>query len=779
MRRVLLILTVIFLSFSAISQSQDLKWKRILPQPCYDVWVNPQNPNTILVGGEGRRIWRSYDGGNTWDSLIVGYLGVRNRLNNIHINSVDTNVVIIGGLLFGDVRRSTNLGDSWDIVLSRTRAVALNGKALMVREDDPNTYYVGDYTTGIIFKSTDQGITWDSISTVTVDVWIKRNDEWKDTTVAVGIGCIGIRQDSSDILFCGDVDGNMFLSQDGGYTWNFVDSLLQDGVRPRYYRNGIGDQEITRIVFSDRDPRVGYAVITYLFPTNLPNGGLWKTTDGGYNWDIIGFADTSMWACATRRYLDTDEIFIGGYTEHYYPKEEDIVPGVGIVRGSTDGGLTWTNYDKQMDWVVEVPWLQEQFWGIATTSDTYQLAVGGWHSTFESFNNGYGWSQRYVELKPGILYAVDYPTDSIGYVCGENGLILKTTNRGTSWITLRENKSNDLHSIDFVNENLGFTVGDNGMILKTTNGGESWDLIDTGVFQNLRSVKFLNDNVGFVAGYKGTIFRTINGGNSWQQIKTADNTNLESIFMTSSNRGHAVGWNGMYYKLDNVSQIIANDETVQPIKVFDADSLNVVYFKDDTTGFIGGSRGLILKTTDAGNSWNQSDTRITKTIQDIVFATDSIGMAVGELLHVIHTEDIGETWVVTLNGRGPRANVWSQRYFGTPDDLKLYMATEAGCFMLDVDEPSGVVDLKGDSHFNAYFTGENELNLIYLSGENISDKLLTISDLQGRIIVKKTYQPSQSGVIEDKINIASWANGVYFCRMLDGDQINLVKIIKE
>ncbi len=779
MRRLVLILAIVFLSFSAISQSQDLKWKRILPQPCFDVWVNPQNPNTILVGGEGRRIWRSYDGGNTWDSLIVGYLGTRDRLNNVHINSIDTNVVIIGGLLFGDVRRSTNLGDDWDIVLSRNRAVALNGKALMVRADDPNTYYVGDYTTGIIFKSTDQGRTWDSISTVMVDVWIQRNNEWIDTTLAVGIGCIGIRQDSSDILFCGDVDGNMFLSQDGGYNWLFVDSLLQNGVRPKFFRNGIGDQEITRIVFSDRDPLVGYAVITYLFPTNLPNGGLWKTIDGGYNWDLLAFPDTSMWACAARRYKDTDEIFIGGYTEHYYPKEEDIVPGVGIVRGSTDGGSTWTNYDKQMDWVIEAPWLGEQFWDIASATIDYQIAVGGWHASFESFNYGYGWSERYVKHEQGTIYSVDYPSDSVGYLCGENGLIMKTTNKGTNWFTLRENKSHDLHSIDFITERTGFSVGDNGMILKTTNGGESWDLFDTGVFQNFRSVQFLNDNVGFVVGYKGTIFRTTNGGNSWQQIKTADETNLESIFLTSSNQGHAVGWDGTYYKLDGISQIINNDEVVEPRKVFDADSLNVVYFLNDTTGFIGGSKGLILKTTNAGESWYKSQTDMTKTIQSMLFITDSIGVAVGELLHIIHTENVGESWTVVKNGRGPRANVWSQRYFGTPDDLKLYMATEAGCFMLDVEEPSGVADYTGNSQFSAYFTGDNELNLLYISAQDFADKTLTISDLQGRIMLEKSYSASQSNIISDIVNIGTWAKGVYFCRMLDGDELNLVKIIKE
>jgi hypothetical protein len=39
----------------------------------------------MFVGGEGRVVYRSYDAGNTWDTLILGYKGGTALINNIFI----------------------------------------------------------------------------------------------------------------------------------------------------------------------------------------------------------------------------------------------------------------------------------------------------------------------------------------------------------------------------------------------------------------------------------------------------------------------------------------------------------------------------------------------------------------------------------------------------------------------------------------------------------------------------------------------------------------------
>ena len=83
-----------------------------------------------------------------------------------------------------------------------------------------------------------------------------------------------------------------------------------------------------------------------------------------------------------------------------------------------------------------------------------------------------------------------------------------------------------------------------------------------------------------------------------------------------------------------------------------------------------------------------------------------------------------------------------------------------------------------NSNFKVYIAGENSLNISYFNDESISNKVLTVSDLQGRIIFEKVFPYSQLNEIYDNIDISLWAKGVYFCRMLDGDIVNVYKIIK-
>lgn len=40
-------------------------WTRLLDQPAYGLSINPKNPNTIIVGGLGRTLYRSHDAGRT------------------------------------------------------------------------------------------------------------------------------------------------------------------------------------------------------------------------------------------------------------------------------------------------------------------------------------------------------------------------------------------------------------------------------------------------------------------------------------------------------------------------------------------------------------------------------------------------------------------------------------------------------------------------------------------------------------------------------------------
>ena len=76
-------------------------------------------------------------------------------------------------------------------------------------------------------------------------------------------------------------------------------------------------------------------------------------------------------------------------------------------------------------------------------------------------------------------------------------------------------------------------------------------------------------------------------------------------------------------------------------------SLNNAVFINDSTGFaVGGygfGSGVIIKTTDYGQSWTK--TEVDHDLFQVTFATDSIGYAVGEHATIMKTIDAGNTWV--------------------------------------------------------------------------------------------------------------------------------------
>ena len=95
-------------------------------------------------------------------------------------------------------------------------------------------------------------------------------------------------------------------------------------------------------------------------------------------------------------------------------------------------------------------------------------------------------------------------------------IVLKTTNGGSSWITLFTSYSHPtLFDVDFVNADTGWTVGRYGTILKTTDGGYNWiDQQIDGTWWS--SVSFLNGDIGWVSCVSnGTLMKTTNGGSSW------------------------------------------------------------------------------------------------------------------------------------------------------------------------------------------------------------------------------------------------------------------------
>jgi hypothetical protein len=140
-----------------------------------------------------------------------------------------------------------------------------------VAASDPNVIYVG-YATGGVFKSDNNGTTFTPVF---------------ETYGSASIGDIAIHPTNANIVYVGTGEANnrqtssfgdgIYKSEDGGKTFTNV------GLKET--------QTIARIVIDPKSPDVVYvAAPGHLFGPS-PDGGIYKTTDGGKTWAKIKYID--------------------------------------------------------------------------------------------------------------------------------------------------------------------------------------------------------------------------------------------------------------------------------------------------------------------------------------------------------------------------------------------------------------------------------------------------------------------------------------------------------
>ena len=69
--------------------------------------------------------------------------------------------------------------------------------------------------------------------------------------------------------------------------------------------------------------------------------------------------------------------------------------------------------------------------------------------------------------------------------------------------------------LHFLDINNGWVVGDSGVIVHTTDGGVSWDAQQSGTLVSLKTLFFVNVQRGWVGGGGNSVGRTTDGGATW------------------------------------------------------------------------------------------------------------------------------------------------------------------------------------------------------------------------------------------------------------------------
>jgi photosystem II stability/assembly factor-like uncharacterized protein len=262
------------------------------------------------------------------------------------------------------------------------------------------------------------------------------------------------------------------------------------------------------------------------------------------------------------------------------------------------------------------------------------------------------------------LTSVFFVDASNGWVAGENGTILHTTNGGSLWQAQSTPATVNLESIAFADANQGWAVGDNGVILHTDNGGSSWSLQSSGIATDLKSVFFINATTGWAAGSSGRILKTSDGGGLWAPpTSRVFFIDFKTIFFTDASIGQLLGGQTSLLSTIDGGSLWTIGRPLPPEIV--NGPLNSIFFLDATTGWAVGENSII-KTTTAGIVWERQFAPLTTL--NSVFATDAQNAwAVGTGASIFRTSDGGASWNMEESGILLGTELTSV-FFVDPDD---------------------------------------------------------------------------------------------------------------
>tara|TARA_R110001599_G_scaffold203055_1_gene400008 strand:+ start:36747 stop:39788 length:3042 start_codon:yes stop_codon:yes gene_type:complete len=409
---------------------------------------SPGRPNEYYFGATGGGLWKTIDGGNKWFPVTDGQIS-SSSIGAVAVAETNPDIVYIGGgetqlrgsITQGDgVYKTTDGGKTWrHLGLKETQAIS----RIRVHPTNPNIVYVaalghvyGDNEERGVFRSKDGGNTWEKVLYVSdkagaADIIIDRTnpnvlyastwqvyrkawkmwgggpdsklfksldggDTWIDLTKNPGmpegpIGKIGVTVSPADpnrVWATVEAnEGGIFRSDDGGWTWERVNSERKLRQRAFYY---------SRIYADPLDRDVVYGL----------NVGFHKSTDGGRTFDIT----------IRPPHGDNHDLWIDPNDPMRMISSND---GGGTV--SVNGGQSWTDLDFPT----------AQFYHVMTTSDVPYHVAGAQqdNSTLAMPSQGRGPSYSVGGGESGWI--TQSPVDPDVFYAGSQGALLTRYNRRT------------------------------------------------------------------------------------------------------------------------------------------------------------------------------------------------------------------------------------------------------------------------------------------------------------------------------------------------------------
>jgi photosystem II stability/assembly factor-like uncharacterized protein len=387
------------------------------------------------------------------------------------------------------------------------------------------------------------------------------------------------------------------------------------------------------------------------------------------------------------------------------------------------------------------------------------------------------------------LFGVVFLDSLKGFVVGDSGLILQTSDAGVNWFA-RNDISFDgtLINLQKIDTSalyaLGRSYSGQSYFITSTNYGNSWDIVQF-TFLNiyLTDIHFINRDTGWVCGLYGKIFRTTDRMESWEEISDNNYTfPLRRVYFTDINNGWVLGG-----KIDMIGFIRRTYDggfswrnlvvTVEPL-------YDIYWMNDDTVFVAGGDPefgGWIYISSDKGENWMlQNVPQGTITLARVNFQNPDLGWASGSG-SIIKTIDKGETWETAIEENENILSIFSHDgkdywFAGTNGFLICYKDTSDQDTIPNSIIKNKNISSKSNIEINVYPNPFNNSTKISLNLVKNSFVRVELCDILGAKIQTIFEDEMFEGNNILPISLTDYSSGIYFIVLITPEVISTKKI---
>jgi len=477
-----------------------------------DVAAVPSDPNIMYVGASTGGLWKSIDGGLTWDPIFddqpVAAIGA------VTIDPSNDDVIWVG-TGEGNLRNSVSVGNG----IYRSRDAGRTWEYLGLEESerihrihvsprDPDTVFVavtgklwGDSEQRGVFRTRDGGETWEKV--LYVDERTGCSDlEIDPTNPDKLIAAMHEFRRTPDFFTSGGPGSGVHVTVDGGDTWEKI--TPEDGLPE-------GDLGRIGLGIAPSAPHLVYAFV------EATENGFYRSTDGGFTWSKTRatsnfgnrpfyYADVrvdpdypdrvySLWSLVSVSDDggDSFRVLMPWDTAHpdHHAMWIDPTDGRHMINGNDGGVYISTDRGETWRFVSNLP--VAQFYHIAVDRETPYNVYGGmqdngsWKGPSEVWENGGIRNHHWQEVSFGDGFdTIPMPDDPTrGYSMSQEGYLYRWDRNTGEVRSIRPAEPEGVEKLRF-NWNAGLAQDpfDSDVIYygsqfvhESTDRGLSWDVI--------------------------------------------------------------------------------------------------------------------------------------------------------------------------------------------------------------------------------------------------------------------------------------------------------------